>query len=156
MSSEIVSIILGSIGTTTGIASLAWNIYNSRRDRGILIVSAYLAKILHGQTLKTLEDGFVAIRIVNSGKRKIQITSINGQYKESMKESHFMVRTKQDTQFPKMLEPMESWIVQIPQNIFEKPIKWFGIYDSTGKIWKVRKREIVKIHKSLLEKKVKV
>lgn len=121
--------IWGAILSTTAII---WNIVRDVGDKGKLDLMFYIGNIFGGT--KPSDKDYLFFKITNVGRKSITVTQVGGGFKVK----HFIIPTPN---VPKLLNPTEYFTVQGEDfSIFEKDLKFLGAWDSTGKIWKVKKK----------------
>jgi len=136
-----------------GIA-LGWNIFRDFIDRPKLKIRMWIANYV--DSVRGEMPQVVSVTVTNKGKKPIMIKAHGFHMKDK---TSFILRNEMHLFRGKRLEPYDFLDLTLPHEtllaLIEKAdqMKAFVVYDSTGKEWKVGKRNFKKFKKSLQAKK---
>jgi hypothetical protein len=126
--------------------ALGWNILRRLQDRKKLKLEANIGTMLPGDPSKI----YFYITMTNIGRRPVFVTGWGADLKKEKKEKRAVFIKAHD--LPKLLKDGEAHMEYIEDlSIFSRNIKNVKVWDSTGKKWKISKKNFKRLLKNAKE-----
>ena len=136
---EIITLIIAIYGAVLASTTLLWNIRRDLKDKAKLKIDCYI-----GNRIPDVEGygRYLVYSLTNTGRRAINITTIGG-YTGVGKYSAFVITSRD---LPKTLNEGEYTIEYAHDFAFlGKPLKYLCAYNSTGKCYKFKGKQLRKL-----------
>lgn len=140
--------ILALWGTIVSTIAITWNILRGLEDRKKLKIEANIGTILPGNPNKK----YFYVSMTNIGRRPVFVTGWGTDLKKEKKEKGKRAVFIKARNLPKLLKDGEAHMEYIDNlSIFSRKIKNVKIWDSTGKSWKISRKNLKLLLKNAKE-----
>ncbi len=140
--------ILALWGTIVSTIAITWNILRGLEDRKKLKIEANIGTILPGDPNKN----YFYVSMTNIGRRPVFVTGWGTDLKKEKEEKGKRAVFIKARNLPKLLKDGEAHMEYIDNlSIFSRKIKNVKIWDSTGKSWKISRKNLKLLLKNAKE-----
>jgi hypothetical protein len=142
-------------GAGLSTALLVWEIYKYAQDRPKLSIKCFVAVTnitfrpidsAWGVTFEddgqpTNDNPFLAYRVTNVGSKEVVVVKVGGGFLDGKTFSADYDTVK----LPRRLAPADYFQYAAPPDVVRRDLKFLGVWDSSGKMWKAPRRQVKRV-----------